>query len=42
MPAIALLDKYQKPYDVVCINFAGTVIYEDRWQVAVQVQEAII
>ena len=36
-PAIALLDKYQKPYDVVYTNFVGTVVYEDEWQVAVSV-----
>lgn len=37
--AIALLDKYQKPYDVVYTNFVGTIIYEDDWQVAVQVED---
>ena len=36
-PAIALLDKYQKPYDVVYTNFVGTVVYEDEWQVAISV-----
>ena len=36
-PAIGLLDKYQKPYDVVYTNFVGTVVYEDDWQVAVSV-----
>ena len=36
-PAIALLDKYRKPYDVVYTNFVGTVVYEDDWQVAVTV-----
>ncbi len=39
MPAIALLDKYQKPYDVVYTNFVGTIVYEDNWQVAVQVED---
>lgn len=38
-PAIALLDKYQKPYDVVYTNFVGTIVYEDQWQVAVRVEE---
>lgn len=38
-PAIALLDRYQKPYDVVYTNFVGTIIYEDDWQVAVQVED---
>ena len=37
-PAIALLDKYDKPYDVVYTNFVGTIIYEDDWQVAVRVE----
>ena len=36
-PAVALLDKYQKSYDVVYTNFVGTVVYEDEWQVAVSV-----
>ena len=38
-PAIALLDKYRVPYDVVYTNFVGTVIYEDAWQVAVPVKD---
>lgn len=37
-PAIALLDRYQKPYDVVYTNFVGTIVYEDDWQIAVQVE----
>ena len=38
-PAIALLDKYRKPYDVVYTNFIGTIVYEDEWQVAVTVRD---
>ena len=38
-PAIALLEKYRKPYDVVYTNFVGTVVYEDDWQIAVAVSE---
>ncbi|MBQ9135596.1 MAG: hypothetical protein IJX66_05825 [Lachnospiraceae bacterium] len=38
-PAIALLDKYGKAYDVVYTNFVGTIIYEDDWQVAVKVED---
>lgn len=38
-PAVALLDKYGKPYDVVYTNFVGTIVYEDEWQVAVRVQD---
>ncbi|MBQ9209388.1 MAG: hypothetical protein IJ149_07370 [Oscillospiraceae bacterium] len=37
-PAINLLDKYDRPYDVVYTNFVGTIIYEDEWQVAVWVK----
>lgn len=37
-PAIALLDKYQKPYDVIYTNFIGTIVYEDDWQIAVRVE----
>lgn len=38
-PAIALLDKYGKPYDVVYTNFIGTIVYEDEWQAAVKVED---
>ena len=38
-PAIALLDKYDKPYDIVYTNFVGTIVYEDDWQIAVKVQD---
>ena len=38
-PAIALLDKYSKPYDVVYTNFIGEIVYEDKWQVAVRVED---
>ena len=38
-PAISLLDKYHKPYDVVYTNFVGTIVYEDEWQVAVSVHD---
>lgn len=38
-PAICLLDKYNKPYDVVYTNFVGTIVYEDEWQVAVSVSD---
>lgn len=37
-PAIALLDKYNKAYDMVYTNFVGTIVYEDEWQVAVRVE----
>ena len=38
-PAIALLDKYKKPYDIVYTNFVGTIVYEDDWQIAVSVKD---
>ena len=34
-PAMALLEKYNHPYDVVYTNFVGTIVYEDEFQVAV-------
>lgn len=36
-PAMALLEKYNHPYDVVYTNFAGDIVYEDEFQVAVRV-----
>jgi len=41
-PAILLLNKYQTPYDVVYTNFAGTIVYEDKWQIAVKVEDGKI
>ena len=38
-PAIRLLDRHGKPYDVVYTNFVGTIVYEDDWQIAVSVQD---
>lgn len=38
VPAMQILDKYEHPYDVVYTNFVGTIVYEDEWQVAVQVE----
>ena len=38
-PAIALLEKYKKPYDIVCTNSVGTIVYEDEWQIAVKVAD---
>ena len=38
-PAIALLEKYKKPYDIVYTNFVGKIVYEDEWQVAVSVED---
>ncbi|MBO4688010.1 MAG: hypothetical protein J5636_05810 [Clostridiales bacterium] len=38
-PAVALLDKYGRPYDLVYTNFVGTIVYEDEWQIAVKVED---
>ena len=38
-PAVALLDKYNMPYDIVYTNFVGTIVYEDEWQIAVAVSD---
>lgn len=38
-PAIELLDKHNRPYDVVYTNFVGEIVYEDEWQVAVKVTD---
>ena len=35
-PAMALLDKYNHPYDVVYTNFVENIVYEDEFQVAVR------
>ena len=37
-PAMALLEKYNHPYDVVYTNFVGKIVYEDAFQVAVLVE----
>ena len=38
-PAVKLLEKYNRPFDVVYTDFVGTVIYEDDWQIAVAVRD---
>ena len=38
-PAMKLLDKYNRAYDVVYTNFVGTIVYEDEWQIAVKVKD---
>ena len=35
-PAMALLDKYNHPYDVVYTNFVENMVYEDEFQIAVR------
>lgn len=36
--AMQLLEKYKHPYDLVYTNFVGEIVYEDEWQVAVNVK----
>lgn len=38
-PVIRMLDRYAHPCDIVYTNAVGTVVYEDRWQVAVRVED---
>lgn len=37
-PAVRILDAHLRPYDIVCTNAVGTVVYEDEWQVAVKTE----
>lgn len=37
--AVRLLDKYEHPYDIVYTNYVGTIVYEDKWQVGVRVED---
>jgi hypothetical protein len=41
-PALWLLDKYHHPYYVVYTNDPGEIIYEDKYQVVVKVEDPII
>ena len=38
-PVMRLLEKYEHPYDVVYTNFVGKIVYEDEYQIAVEVAE---
>ena len=33
-PALWLLDRYNQPYDLVCTNYPGEIVYEDHYQIA--------
>ncbi|MBR2685144.1 MAG: hypothetical protein IKE59_03745 [Erysipelotrichaceae bacterium] len=33
-PMLWLLEKYNRPYYLVCTNFPGEIVYEDEYQVA--------
>ena len=41
-PAMWLLEKYKHPFYVVYTNFPGEIVYEDRFQVAVRVDDTVI
>ena len=41
-PAMWLLEKYNHPYYVVYTNFPGEIVYEDKFQVAVKVDDTVI
>ena len=40
-PAMWLLEKYNHPFYVVYTNFPGEIVYEDKYQVAVKVDDMI-
>ena len=40
-PAMWLLEKYEHPYYLVYTNFPGEIVYEDKYQVAVKVDDMI-
>ncbi len=41
-PVLAMLDRNGCPYDIVYTNAVGTVVYEDRWQIAVRVENGVM
>ena len=41
-PALWLLEKYNHPYFLVYTNTPGEIVYEDKYQVAVKVEDIII
>ena len=40
-PAMWLLEKYNHPYYLVYTNFPGEIVYEDKYQVAVKVDDRV-
>lgn len=40
-PAMWLLEKYDHPFYVVYTNFPGEIVYEDKYQVAVKVDDMV-
>lgn len=41
-PALWLLERYEEPYYLVYTNTPGEIVYEDKYQVAVKVEDIII
>ena len=41
-PALWLLEKYNHPYFLVYTNTPGEIVYEDKYQVAVKVEDIVI
>ena len=41
-PVMWLLDKYHHPFYVVYTNYPGEIVYEDKYQIAVKVDDPII
>lgn len=41
-PAMWLLERYNHPFYVVYTNFPGEIVYEDKYQVAVKIDDTVI
>ena len=41
-PVMWLLDKYHHPFYVVYTNYPGEIVYEDKYQVVVKVDDPVI
>ena len=41
-PALWLLDRYHHPYYLVYTNTPGEIVYEDKYQVVVKIEDSII
>lgn len=40
-PMLWLLERYNHPYDVIYTNFPGTILYEDDYQIVVDINHLI-
>jgi len=41
-PALWLLDRYNQPYYLVYTNTPGNIVYEDKYQVVVKVDDIVV